>query len=59
MSTAPTDLLVRDVIEAECRQKMATRAAIKLRYDTREVRAHLLAEINDELERYNLLVLGR
>jgi hypothetical protein len=52
-------MLACDAIEAECRQKMATRAAIKLRYDTREVRAHLLAEINDELDDFNRLVLGR
>ena len=57
MTAAP--VLVRDVAEAKCRKVMASRAGIKLRYDTRMVRADLLDDINALLDECNLLALGR
>jgi hypothetical protein len=57
--TAPTDVLVTDVIEAQVRTLMAKRAALPVHWQYRAERAKLSAEISALLERYNRLTLGR
>jgi hypothetical protein len=57
--TAPTAVLVRDVLEADIRRLMARRAALPATWEFRGERAELLAEADAKLEQFNLLVLGR
>lgn len=57
--TLPTDALVVEATEAEVRKVMAQRVALKKIPATHKQRAEMLAWIDDLLERYNLLTLGR
>ena len=58
-ATLPTDALVAEVAEAECRRVMARRAQLKDTWQHRKDRREMLAEADDLLEKYNLLTLGR
>lgn len=54
-----TDVLVRDVIEAETRRLMAERAALPKTWTYRAERRELGKRIDDHLERFNWLTLRR
>ena len=57
--TLPTDALVVEATEAEVRRVMAQRVALRKVPATHKQRAEMLAWIDDLLDRFNLLVLGR